>query len=746
MRKFIIAVSTLVFACTGSGPSNEKSTKVEDLLSKMTLEEKVGQLNFLIGDGFNTGPTLMTRESNNFDVLVKEGKITGLFNVYGAKYTARLQKIAVEQSRLKIPLLFGADVIHGFKTVAPIPLAEAASWDLAEIERSAQVAAEESSAVGINWTFAPMVDVCRDPRWGRVLEGAGEDSFLASRIAEARVRGFQGKSLADARTIAACVKHFAAYGAPLAGRDYTEVDMSERQLREVYLPPYEAAIKQGAATVMNAFNDFNGIPATANKFLLQQVLRKEWKFNGVVVSDWQSIGELIPHGIAADSVQAAQLAMDASVDVDMMANVYATQLIRLIQAGSIKQSQLDDAVRRVLQLKFDLGLFDDPYRYSNEEREKKEMRTDAQVNSALSMAKKSIVLLKNENELLPFSKDESTLAVIGPLANAPAEMNGSWSFFGEPQHAVSILDGIRKKVSPKTFVLFAEGCNLYDDATDKFAQAKAIAQRASKLIVVLGESAVMNGEGASRSSIGLPGVQLDLLKALAETKKPLVVVLVSGRPLTLEWIDQHIPAILETWTLGSEAGNAVAEVLFGDYNPSGKLPITFPRNEGQIPIYYSHKHGGRPYEGDYQDPLNVRIYKSKYRDVRNEPLYPFGYGLSYTKFEYSNLIIDKEKMSTDESVEVSVTVKNVGKVAGEEVVQWYIRDWVGSVTRPVKELKGFEKILLQPGESKTVKLNITSEVLSFYRADMSWGVEPGKFSVMVGTKSANVLAKDFVLN
>ncbi len=741
----LLLVAILLPQCSQKAPSSSEAARIDALISQMTLEEKAGQLNILVGELFNTGPTVNTSESPKFDNLIRAGKITGLFNVHGAKYTARLQKIAVEESRLKIPLIFGADVIHGFQTVTPQPLAEAASWDMEAIRASAQVAAEECSAVGISWTFAPMVDICRDPRWGRISEGAGEDPFLGSRIAAARVTGFQGDDLSDPRTIAACVKHFAAYGAPLAGRDYTEVDMSERQLREVYLPPYEAALKAGAASIMNSFNDFNGIPATGNKFLLQQILRKEWGFKGMVVSDWQSIGEMLEHGFVADSLQAAKVALEAGSDMDMMSDIYIKKLPGMIKSGQVSEALVDEAVRRVLQLKMDLGLFDDPYRYSNPEREKSEVRTEKQLATALDMARKSIVLLKNENSRLPISKDIKRIAVIGPLADNKADMNGSWSFFGRAEDPVSILQGLQQKVGSNTKINFAPGCNLYDDGKEKFAAARSLAAQSDVVIMVIGESAVMNGEGASRSKIGLPGVQEDLVKEIYATGKPIIVVLVNARPLAIEWVDQHIPAILETWTLGSTAGTAIADVLFGDFNPSGKLPVTFPRNEGQIPIYYSHRNGGRTYRGNYQEPLSERIYQSKYRDVRNEPLYPFGFGLSYTQFEYSQLTLDKNQITMGENLTVTVQVKNTGARSGEEVVQLYIRDWVGSATRPVKELKGFEKISLGGGESKKVSFVLTPQDLSFYRGDMTWGTEPGKFSVFVGGSSRDVMEVSFEL-
>ncbi len=745
MKKVIAALFAGIILSQCGQKESSSPDRIDKLISQMTLEEKVGQLNVIVGDLFNTGPTVNTSESPKFDNAIREGKITGLFNVHGTAYTARLQKIATEESRLKIPLLFGADVIHGFQTVTPQPLAEAASWDLKAIQSSARVAAEECSAVGINWTFAPMVDISRDPRWGRTSEGAGEDPYLGSRIAEARVKGFQGDELSDPTTIAACVKHFAAYGAPLAGRDYTEVDMSERQLREVYLPPYEAAVKAGAASIMNSFNTLNGIPATGNKFLLQQVLRKEWGFKGMVVSDWASVGEMLPHGFVADSAQAAKVAIEAGCDMDMMSDIYIKRLPDLVRSGQVNESIVNEAVRRVLQLKMDLGLFDDPYRYSNPEREKSDVRSEKHLASALDMAHKSIVLLKNEKNILPLSKTIKRLAVIGPLGDNKADMNGSWSFFGRAEDPVSMLEGIQQKLGATTRVSFAPGCNLYDDNKEKFAAAKSIATQSDAVIMVVGESAVMNGEGASRSKIGLPGVQEDLVKAMVETGKPIIVVLINARPLAIEWIDQHVSAIVEGWTLGSTAGTAIADVLFGDFNPSGKLPSTFPRSEGQIPIYYSHLNGARTYHGNYKEPLSDRVYQSKYRDIVNDPLYPFGFGLSYTQFEYSNPVLDKTTIASSENIGVTVQVKNTGTRGGDEVVQLYIRDWVGTAARPVKELKGFDKISLGAGESKEVKFTLTPQDLSFYRGDMSWGTEPGKFSIFIGGNSRDVKEVTFEL-
>ena len=732
---FIVALFFWFPSLSQTNASKDVSRRVEELISKMTVEEKVGQLNFIVGETIVTGPTFYTKPSEKFDDLIRQGKITGLFNVYGAEYTKRLQKIAFEQSRLKIPLLFGADIIHGFKTVMPLPLAEAASWDLALIEKSARVAARESSASGINLNFAPMVDISREPRWGRVSEGAGEDTYLGSMIAAARVRGFQGTRLNDPTTVAACVKHFAAYGAAEAGRDYNTTDLSERVLKEIYLPPYKAAIDAGSATVMTSFNELDGIPATANKKLIFEILKKQWGFEGLIVSDYGSVGELIPHGVAATPEDAAELALEAGTDLDMMSYLFISKIPQLVQSGKIDVKVLDDAVRRVLKLKFDLGLFDNPYLYSDVKREQKEIRSTENLAIARDVARRSIVLLKNEKDLLPISSTVKNIAVIGPLADSKADMNGSWSFFGDVQQPVTILEGLKKRVGKDGHVTYQPGCNLYDNTKDKFNDAVTVAQSADLVIMAVGESAVMNGEGASRADIGLPGVQEDLVKAVAATGKPTVVLLVNGRPLTIDWIHQNIPAIVETWTLGSEAGNAIADVLFGDYNPAGKLPMTFPRHVGQIPIYYNHKNTGRPYNGNYSEPLDQRVYQSKYRDVKNSPLYPFGYGLSYTKFSYGEVQLSNNSISTDEKLTANIMVSNTGKRDGEEVVQLYIRDLVGSVTRPVLELKGFQKIFLKAGESKTVSFIVDKEILSFYRADMSWGTEPGKFEIFIGGSS-----------
>ncbi len=742
----LCAFMVLTFAAFGQNAGvSPREEKIESLISRMTVEEKAGQLNFIVGETIVTGPTMHTAQSQKFDEQIRSGSITGLFNVHGAAYTSRLQKIAIEESRLGIPLLFAADIIHGFKTVTPIPLGEAASWDLDLIERSARMAAEEATAAGISMTFAPMVDITRDPRWGRVAEGAGEDPFLGSVIAVARVKGFQGNDLADPATLAACVKHFVAYGAAEAGRDYNTVDISRRTLYETFLPPFKAAIDAGAASLMPSFNEFDGIPATANKDLIRGILQSDWKYNGLIISDYGAVGETINHGIAEDGKHAAKLSLEAGTDLDMMSFLYVTQIPQLVKEGKLDIKYLDDAVRRVLNLKFALGLFDNPYLYSNEEREKRIIRSKANLDLARDVAKKSIVLLKNTGNVLPLKKDTKTIAVIGPLADNKEDMNGTWAFFGESNDPVSILEGIKMKVSANTKVLYHRGCDLYKNDKNTFAAAEAVARKADVVIMVVGESAVMNGEGASRGEIGLPGVQEDLVKAISATGKPIVVTLLNGRPLTLEWINHHIPAILETWTLGSEAGNAVADVLFGDYNPSGKLPMSFPRSIGQIPVYYNHKNTGRPYHGKYDEPANTRQYVSKYRDIKNSPLYPFGYGLSYSKFEYSDITLTSPTLTSNGKIQASVKVTNTSKIDGEEVVQLYIRDLVGSVTRPVKELKGFQKILIPAGETKTITFDITEKELSFYRADMTWGTEPGKFEAIIGTDSENVKKVTFTV-
>jgi beta-glucosidase len=725
-----------------------KEKKIEELLAKMTVEEKCGQLNFVVGP-ILTGPSLQEPKSSaDLDAQIKTGQITGIFNTNGAKNIRHLQEVAVKESRLGIPLLMGADVIHGYKTVIPIPLGEAASWDLEAIEKSAAMAAAECAATGINLTFAPMVDISRDARWGRVAEGSGEDPYLGSLIAAAKVRGYQGKNLSASNTIAACVKHFAAYGAPEGGRDYNTVDMSERRLRETYLPPYKAAVEAGAATFMNSFNEIDGVPATGNTFLVNQILRKEWDFKGLVMSDWGSIQEMMSHGVAADRNEAGIAALKAGCDMDMMSYIYINELPKLVKEGKVNIKLIDEAVKRTLALKYDLGLFDNPYQYGDAATEAKVILSKENRAIALDIAKKSIVLLQNTNNILPLSTASlsgKTLALIGPLAEDKTEQNGTWAFFGEAKDVVSVAEGIREKVGINTKILTARGTDFYDIDKSGFTEAIKIAQQADVVVLAVGESAVMNGEGASRSDIRLPAAQEDLVKAVMATGKPVIVLAFHGRPLDLSFLENQTPSVLACWTLGTETGHAVADVLFGDYNPSGRLPMSFPRNVGQVPIYYSQKSTGRFYKGNYSEPASERVYQSKYRDVKNTPLFPFGYGLSYTTFKYSEVNLDKTAITNNEIITASITLTNAGTREGEETVQLYTRDVVGSVTRPVRELKGFQKIRLKAGETRTVSFKINASDLSFYRRDMTWGTETGQFEVFIGANAETTNMKAFEL-
>jgi beta-glucosidase len=704
--------------------------KVKTLLAKMTLDEKIGQLNQYTSDRLATGP--LTPNSSKF-TEIKAGKVGSMLNVKGAKETRMVQELAM-QSRLKIPLLFGLDVIHGYRVTFPVPLAEAASWDLGMIETSARIAGKEAAAAGVHWTFAPMVDIARDPRWGRVMEGAGEDPYLGSLIAGARVKGFQGKGLGSLDAIMACAKHFAAYGAAIGGRDYNTTDMSDRMLWEVYLPPFKAALDAGAATFMNGFNDLNGVPATANSYLVKDILKNKWAFKGFVVSDWTSIAEMVNHGFATDNKQAGMLAINAGNDMDMESHSYTANLAQLVKEKKVSVSTINEAVRRILRKKFEMGLFDDPYRFSNEEREKSTLNSPENRSAARDIAKHSIVLLKNDNQVLPLSKTLKTIAVIGPLAKSNTDMMGFWSVKWDNDHLVSPYEGIENKVGKTTKLLYAQGCDVTDTSKANFSQAIAIAMQADVVVLAVGEHFDMTGEAKSKANIHLPGVQEDLIRAIKATGKPIVVLTMSGRPMIFNWTADHADAILQTWWLGSEAGNAMADVLFGDYNPSGKLPISFPRSEGQIPVYYNYKNTGRPSANDYGAG-----YKSGYTDLQNSPRYAFGYGLSYTQFELSDLKLDKTIIKPNESIKVNCTLKNTGKYAGEEVVQLYLRDEVGSVTRPVKELKGFEKVYLKSGESKTVSFVINKEKLSFYDQKMNWTTEPGTFDIMIGNSSDHIV-------
>ncbi|SCY28447.1 glycoside hydrolase family 3 N-terminal domain-containing protein [Flavobacterium caeni] len=706
--------------------------RVDELLAKMTLEEKVGQLNQYSGDNTVTGP--LTINPNKTEEI-KQGKIGSMINILGSEYTRQYQDLAM-QSRLKIPLLFGLDVVHGYKTTFPIPLAEAASWDLPAIELAARVAARESAASGIHWTFAPMVDISRDPRWGRVMEGAGEDTYLGSKIAYARVKGFQGDKLGDLNSVMACAKHFLAYGAAIGGRDYNSVDISKRALWETYLPPFKAALDAGAATFMNSFNDINGIPATANKHIQRDILKGQWNFTGFIVSDWGSIGEMVNHGYNADKKEAAQAAINAGSDMDMESNSYRENLVQLVREGKVSESVVDDAVRRVLHKKFELGLFDDPYRYSDAKRQQKELNNPENTKAARDMAAKSIVLLKNEQHILPLSKNTKTIGFIGPMVKLKRANHGFWAVDlkdVDSTYIVSQWEGLQQKVGKNTKLLYAKGCGINDTSKAGFQEAIDVANQSDVIVLSVGEKHDMSGEAKSRSNIQLPGVQEDLIKELQKTGKPIVVLINAGRPLVFNWTADNMPAILYTWWLGSEAGNAIADVLFGDYNPSGKLPMTFPRTEGQIPIYYNYLSTGRPAKNE-----NDKIYVSAYIDLQNSPKFPFGYGLSYTTFGYSALKLSKTSIAKKEKLEVSLSVTNTGKVAGEEVVQLYLKDRVASIVRPVKELKDFQKIKLEPGQSKTVVFTIDNEKLSFYDNDLAFISEPGTFDVMVGSSSEDI--------
>ncbi|MEY4589635.1 MAG: hypothetical protein RL497_1711 [Pseudomonadota bacterium] len=711
--------------------------QIDELIKQMSPEEKAGQLNIIAGTQNATDVIEGLPSPEKHMAMIKAGQVAGFFNINNADYIRQLQRIAVEESRLKIPIIIAADVIHGYRTTTPLPLAEAASWDLELIRQSARMAAEEAAVSGVNWTFAPMVDISRNPRWGRIIEGAGEDPYLGSVIAKARVKGFQGDDLSAPDTIAATVKHFAAYGAPEAGREYNSVDMSERSLREVYLPPYKAALDAGAATVMSAFNTLNGVPAVMDPFLMQQILRTEWQFNGPVVTDYEAIKELIAHGVVRDLKDAALKAFVASTDMDMMANAYTSHLPALLAEQKITEAQLNNAVKRILTLKNRLGLFDDPYKYLPDNKVREAVIfSDKHRKLARDIAKRSIVLLKNDKNILPLPKKIRTLAVIGPMADSKVDQNSTWALFSNPADPVSILEGIKNAVDPKTKIISTAGCSFLFacDARD-IGKAVSLALQADYVVMALGEPTSLVGEDGARTSLDFPGHQSNLLRAIADTNKPVILLVSSGRPLTLMNAEKKADAILQTWHLGTEAGNAVADVLFGDYNPSGKLPMSFPRSIGQVPLFYNHLPTGRPTDNKAQPEANTRTYKSRYVDVANSALYPFGYGLSYTEFTYSDLRLSSAALAMGTGITATVTLTNSGKIAGEEVAQLYINDPIASVSRPVKELKGFQKVLLQPGESRKISFEITPDMLAFYRLDMSFGVEAGEFDVFIGGSS-----------
>ena len=736
----LFLITTLIFNYSCNESQSAKEIFISDLMSKMTLDEKIGQMNQYNGFWDATGPLPKEGyEKGRYDDL-RNGLVGSMLNVIGVEKVYALQKIAVEETRLGIPLIFGFDVIHGYKTISPIPLGESASWDIIAIEKSARVAAKEAAAAGLNWTFAPMVDIYRDARWGRVMEGAGEDTYLGSVIAAARVKGFQGDDLSDFSTIAACAKHFAAYGFPEAGRDYNTADINKYTLYNNVFPPFKAALDAGVKTFMNSFNTLNEIPATGSKFLQREILKGKWGFDGFVVSDWGSIGEMIPHGYAEDGKHAAELAINAGSDMDMESSLYIKELQVLVKEGKVKENLIDDAVKRILGVKYDLGLFENPFKYCDKEREKNIIGSKENKLAALDMAKKSIVLLKNNNQLLPLKKKGQKITLIGHLANDNNSPLGNWRGAAESNTAVTVLQGLEQYGDNS--INYKKGVDLYYgetnfhnrvklNHTDKtgFKEAKIAAKSADIVVMVLGEEGFQSGEGRSRTELSLPGLQQELLEEIYKVNKNIVLVLMNGRPLNLTWADENIPAILETWHLGSQSGNAIAEVLYGDYNPSGKLTMSFPRNVGQAPIYYNYKKTGRP------GASSAEVTRSTYADVENSPLYPFGYGLSYTDFNYSELKLSGTNMGKESSLLATIKITNTGKVKGKEVVQMYIQDHFGSLARPVKELKGFELIELNPGETKEVIFKIDNSSLIYYTANDKWESEIGKFSVFVGTNS-----------
>ncbi|WP_205512934.1 beta-glucosidase BglX [Longitalea arenae] len=752
-------ISTIVglfflFQLAAQTPDAKMKAYVANLMSKMTLEEKIGQLNLVTpGWGVPTGSVVSKGVEDN----IRKGRVGGLFGIFGADKVRQAQTLAIKESRLHIPLLFGLDVIHGHKTIFPIPLAISCSWDTALIERSARIAAMEATADGLCWVFSPMVDIARDPRWGRIAEGSGEDPYLGSKIARAMVKGYQGNDLSKDNTVMACVKHFALYGAAEAGRDYNTTDMSRIRMYNEYLPPYKAAVDAGVGSVMSSFNEIDGIPATGNRWLLTNLLRQQWGFNGLVVSDYTSVNEMTAHGLG-DLQAVSALALNAGLDMDMVGEGFLTTLQKSLKEGKVTTKQIDDACRRILEAKYKLGLFQDPYRYINEARADKEILTEENRKAAREIATRSMVLLKNERQILPLKKT-GTIALIGPLADNHSEMLGTWAVSGDKTKSVTIKQGIQNVAGTGLQIIYAKGANITDDTAfakriSPFAEPTEIdarspdtlireaveaAGKADVVVAVVGEAAEMSGESASRTELDLPGSQRKLIEALAKTGKPLVVVLMNGRPLAIPWLHQQAPAILEAWFAGTEAGNAIADVLFGNYNPSGKLTTSFPRSVGQIPIYYNHKNTGRPYEGGSPK------FKSNYLDEVNEPLYPFGYGLSYTTFTYDTVTLSQTVLRPGQSITASVMVKNAGNLTGEETVQLYIRDLVGSVARPVKELKGFQKVQLNAGELKKVEFTITENDLKFYNSDLKYVSEPGDFKLYIGTNSRDVKEAAFRL-
>lgn len=728
---------------------------IDELMGKMTIEEKIGQLNLVTAGEATTGSVVST----DVESKIKAGNIGGIFSMTSPSRIRKAQELAVNQSRLKIPIIFGMDVIHGYKTIFPIPLGLAATWDMNLIQKTARVAATEASADGLNWTFSPMVDISRDARWGRISEGSGEDTYLSSRIAKEMVLGYQGDDLSKNNTLMACVKHFALYGAAESGRDYNTTDMSLHRMYNEYLPPYKAALDAGAMSVMTSFNDINGVPASANHWLLTDLLRKDWNFNGLVVTDYTAVNELIDHGLG-DLQKVSELSLKAGVDMDMVGEGFLTTLKKSLDEGKVSEEEINRACRYVLEAKYRLGLFEDPFKYCDEDRAKKELLTPAHLKLAREAAGKSFVLLKNAHHTLPLKK-QGTVAVIGPLANTGANMPGTWSVSADLENTQSLVEGMRSVLGDKVNIVTHLGANLTDDPALQerstmfgrsiprdnrsseaiIAEALEVSKNAEVIVAALGESSEMSGESSSRTDLNIPESQKRLLEALVKTGKPVVLVLFAGRPLTLTWEQEHVPAILNVWFGGTETGKAVADVLFGDVNPSGKLPATFPQNVGQLPMYYSEKNTGRP----LAKSAWFQKFRSNYLDVSNEPLYPFGFGLSYTEFEYSPLKLEKATINKSDKLKITVQVKNNGQYNGEEVVQLYIQDLVASQTRPVKELKGFQKVWIEKGKSKTVEFEISEEDLKFYNQKLDFISEPGKFKVYIGTNSRDVQEAEFEL-
>ena len=751
MKRLGFLLLLLVSVIKIQGQNEKMNLFINDLMNKMTVEEKIGQLNLTTAGGFVTGSAVNQQTQKK----LQAGQIGGMLNGFSVASMRAYQDIAIKESPNHIPILFGMDVIHGYRTIFPIPLAMSCMWDLSLTEKSARIAAQEATANGIAWTYSPMVDIARDPRWGRIAEGAGEDPWLGSQIAAAYVKGYQGNDLSLNNTMMACVKHFALYGAAEAGRDYNTVDMSRLTMYNEYLPPYKAAIEAGAGSAMTSFNIIDGIPATGNHWLLTELLRNQWGFKGFVVTDYTATNEMINHGMG-DLQAVSALALKAGTDMDMVGEGFLTTLKKSLEEGKVTRKDIDLACRRVLEAKYKLGLFDDPYRYMNEERAKTDIMTPEDIKTARAIAERSIVLLKNDKRILPLKKS-GTVAVIGPLAGNKGDMLGTWAMGGDQSNVSSIVDGLKKMGGIAVNVLYAKGSEFTDNpqlakSINAFAgpgqkqltepvvspgqllkEALKTADKADVIVAVLGEPSAWSGEASSLSDIGLQSVQQNLLKALLKTGKPVVLVLINGRPMTLGWENENVSAILEAWAGGTEAGNAVANVLYGNYNPSGKLTTTFPLNVGQIPIYYNHKNTGRPY-----DPKNK--FTSKYLDIPNDPVYPFGYGMSYSNFDYSDIRLSKTQLQGDEKLTASVTLTNSGKFAGEEVVQLYIQDPVASISRPVKELKNFKKVLLQPGEKKEVSIDISTKDLMFYNTDLKYDWEAGDFIIYMGTNSRDVKA------